>query len=348
MEKPDYRKHCILFILFSILMLSGCALLTILADPFFQYHKPFKKIYYLIDNKISQNPGIARHFDYDSIILGSSMTVNFDTDLFSETMGLNTVKLSYDGAYPKDIDTIFQTALTSGNEIRAVFLGIDIFTYREQPGKTAYELPAYLYDTNILNDAPYLLNKEVLLEYIIRPQIEQEGTPVNQAYWSWPYMYYGREVIAGNYHAPTTFADPQPADLYAENISENLDRYILPYIESMPETTFTVFFPPYSVLYWYNLYAEGTVATEIAAQKQIMETLFAYPNVQIFYFQDQFSYITDLENYSDYTHYRHEMNDYMTACFVDGSHRITPENYEEVLDKMLAWCMECPYEDYLP
>lgn len=347
-ETPDYQKHCLIFSILSALALLAAAALVMVVDPFFQYHKPLGGLYYLIENKTSQNPGIAKHFDYDSVILGSSMTVNFDTNLFAEKMGLNTIKLSYDGAYPNDIDRILTIAKNSPNEIGTVFLNIDMFTYKKEPGMTAYEVPAYLYNDTILDDIPYLLNKSVILDYIIRPQIEKEGTPRNKAYWSWPYMYYGKEVIAETYHAPISMEPSLPPDCFAENIADNLSTYILPHIESMPDTEFVVFFPPYSVLYWYDRYADGSLEAELAGEKQVIETLLAYPNVQLYYFQNQFDYITDLNNYCDYTHYRHEMNDYMTECFSDGSCQITADNYGTILDEMLHWAKTCPYEEYLP
>ncbi len=347
-QTPNYKKHCILFTALSSLALLAAATLVIAADPFFQYHKPINGLYYLIDNKLSQNPGLAIHFEYDSIITGSSMTVNFDTKLFDEKLGLNTIKLSYDGAYPKDIDTILSLVKKSPNEIRAVFLSIDILNYRAEPGITAYELPAYLYSDTVLDDIPYLLNKEVILDYIVRPQIEREGTPLNEAYWSWIYMWYGKDIVFQTYEAPSDLQPALPKDAFTDRVAANLEAYILPHIESMPDTEFTFFFPPYSVLYWYNRYADGSLEAELAAEKRVIETLLAYPNVKIYYFQDNFDYITNFDNYCDYTHYRHEMNDYMTECFADDSCRLSLENYNDVIDNMLAWTQNCDYQSYLP
>lgn len=346
-QKPDYKKHCILFTALSLCALLA-AILVIAADPFFQYHKPLNGLYYLIDNKLSQNPGLARHFEYDSIITGSSMTVNFDTELFAEKLGLHTIKLSYDGAYPKDIDNILSLAQKSPNEIRAVFLSIDILNYRAEPGITAYELPAYLYSDTVLDDIPYLLNKEVILDYIVRPQIEREGTPLNEAYWSWIYMWYGKDIVFQTYEAPSALQPALPKDAFADRVAANLETCILPHIESMPDTEFTFFFPPYSVLYWYNRYADGSLEAELAAEKQVIETLLAYPNVKIYYFQDAFDYITDFNNYCDYTHYRHEMNDYMTECFAGDTCRLSLENYNAIIDNMLSWAQSCDYQSYLP
>ncbi len=109
---------------------------------------------------------------------------------------------------------------------------------------------------------------------------------------------------------------------------------IPPYIESMPETQFTVFFPPYSVLYRYSCSANGRLKAEIYGEKRIIEMLLSYPNVSVYYFQNLYDFITDLNHYCDYTHYIHEMNDYMTRCFADGTCQLTEENYEEILNEI--------------
>ena len=76
--------------------------LVVYVDPFFHYHRPLQGFPYIVDNQLSQNPGMTQNMDYNACIIGSSMTVNFDTDDFKELMGLDTLKLSYSGAYPKD------------------------------------------------------------------------------------------------------------------------------------------------------------------------------------------------------------------------------------------------------
>ena len=91
------------------------AALVVYVDPFFHYHRPVSGFPYLGDNQLSQNPGMAAHMEYDSVILGSSMTVNFQTTWFQEMMGLNTIKLSYSGAFPKDQANIMEIIFQSDN-----------------------------------------------------------------------------------------------------------------------------------------------------------------------------------------------------------------------------------------
>ena len=100
--KPCKRWLLLFWMHLSLAGFLAIAAIVIYVDPFFQYHKPWLIFPYKVDNQLSQNPGMARRLDYDSVLLGSSMTASFDTDWFTEVMGLQTVKLSYNGAFPKD------------------------------------------------------------------------------------------------------------------------------------------------------------------------------------------------------------------------------------------------------
>lgn len=344
MKTISYKKATVIIAVTLFILLCLTAGLVIFVDPFFQYHKPLPSLHYTIDNQLSQNPGMIKNFDYDSVILGSSMTVNFDTVLFAETMGLNTIKLSVNAAYPKDISNSLALIQKHRKNINTVFIGIDPSTYQAAPDITAYPYPEYLYDDNLFNDVSYLFNKEVILNYIIKPQILKSNTPLNQAYWSWPYMQYGKEFIARTYTAPELTGVELPPETYLENTIYNMETYILPYIEEMKDTQFVIFFPPYSILYWYNCMAEGSTKAYMAEIEKITELLLSYPNVQVYYFQNDYDYITDFNHYCDYTHYNHDMNDTMTRCFADGTRQLTKENYQTVLQEMQDWLLAFDYE----
>ena len=60
-----------------------------------------------------------------------------------------------------------------------------------------------------------------------------------------------------------------------------------------------------------------------------------YDNVHLFYFQNMEEVVTDLNNYADYTHYKPEINRYMTECFADGTHEVrSMEQFEDELSSM--------------
>ena len=157
-----------LLVLAAIVLLPLIIVGTLIAvvDPFFVYHAPLENAYYIVDNQLEQNPGMAKHFEYDSVMLGSSMTTNFDTAMFDERLGCEMLKLSYNAAYPHDIDKIMQIVTREKDSLKYAFLCVDIANYMYEPGTLSYPYPEHLYDDNIFNDLKYLLSKDVLLDYV--------------------------------------------------------------------------------------------------------------------------------------------------------------------------------------
>ena len=87
----QYKKWLLIFCAALAAGLLAVTAIVLIVDPFFQYHAPLPGYPYKVDNQLSQNPGMARRLDYDSVLLGSSMTASFDTDWFGEVLNLNTV-----------------------------------------------------------------------------------------------------------------------------------------------------------------------------------------------------------------------------------------------------------------
>ena len=261
---------------------------------------------------------------YDSVILGSSMTVNFNTHWFEDLMGLHTIKLNYSGAYPKDQANIMEQVFASKNEVKAVFLGVDVMTYTGAVDETKYPIPEYLYDDSVWNDAAYLWNKDVFLQYILRPVADPDKTDLATVYQSWwTDEYYNIQWVMHNYEPPQKVTEVTPTDAYLESVRKNLESNVCPYIVQNPDTEFYVFFPPYSILYWNDVVNENHLDATMEEYQYIAETMLQYDNVRVFYFPDQEWIVTDLNNYADYTHYHRDINYFMTECFAEGKCEIT-------------------------
>ena len=336
-----YRKLLILLVAVVVLTLAAMAAVVVYVDPFFHYHPPIQGFPYVVDNQLSQNPGMATHMDYNGCIIGSSMTVNFDTDDFKELLGYDTVKLSYSGAYPKDdyniLSIVFDesTLARQHQDMGAVFFAMDIPTMTADTEETKYPLPGYLYDDNILNDVNYVLNKDVLLQYIFRPLIQGKGSDLSEIYFSWwTPEFYNIQYVMHTYEEPEKSENVITKEDVLPTTKANLEKNILPFVKEHPETEFYFFFPPYSILYWHNLKQENFYEAAFAQYQYVAEELLNYDNVHLFYFQTM-DEVTDLNNYADYSHYKPEINRFMVECFKNGQYEIkTPEEMEEALDKM--------------
>ena len=336
-DKSIVRFVAALLVTIAIgLILIGAAVIYV--DPFFHYHAPIKWYPYVVDDQVDMNPGLARHMDYDSVLLGSSMNVAFDTDRFMQDMGLKTQKLSYNGAYPKDqaniMDIVFDAKEAKGaTPLKRVFLGIDELNYSADIMQTKFPITDYLYDENPFNDVKYIWNKDVLLDYVIKPLIDRsDKSEWNKIYkqW-WQPMHYNLANVRLYYTPAPKEPDMTPVDEYLAGIDRNLDVNILPYIEAHPETEFTIFYPPYSILYWYDAKRQEQIDTIVAKYDHMTRRLLEYDNVDVYFFMNDESVITDFDNYADHTHYSPEVCDYMVDCMSGESHKVTTDNLDEEL-----------------
>lgn len=317
-------------------ILIAIAAVTAYVDPFFHYHKPFAEIPYSLNNQTYQNPGIARHFDYDALITGTSMTENFQTSYFAEVLGVNAIKVSYSGGRSKNMNIIIEKALESNPNLRTVFLGLDLYMLETKDiNETRNPLPGYLYNANPFDDVSYLFNKDVLFNRV-RPSImgalkDAESTPFDSySYWHNSYTFSQYTVIGSNLDRERSAAPSYSPDEAIQIADNNLRQNILPLIDAYPDTKFVIFYPPYSILYWYL----ESIDHKLGILEHSAETLLPYNNVELFCFQNNADIVTNLYNYKDYTHYSADINKYMVDCFNNGTHRLTPENYEVEIEKM--------------
>ena len=78
-----------------------------------------------------------------------------------------------------------------------------------------------------------------------------------------------------------------------------MQENLCPYIERNPDTTFYIFFPPYSILYWNDVMQENHLEATMREYAHIADTLLTYDNVRVFYFPNREEIVTDLNNYAD-------------------------------------------------
>lgn len=350
MEKQKLIQRWLVAFLGTVGIITALLIaLVVIVDPFFHYHEPLEGYPYLIDNQLSQNPGMAEHMEYDSVLLGSSMTVNFEADWFEELMGLHLIKLPYNGAYPRDIYNIMECVEKSGNELDTVFLGVDLASYTGGVDETKYPIPDYLYDDNPLNDWEYWLNKQVILDYVLKPLFSGDGatdlSSVYNSHW-WMVNFYGRQTVLESYHKPEWTDTQADQDAYTKPLLANLETNIAPVLEGHPDTKFVVFFPPYSILFWYDYLAAGQLEAVLEEYRVSTEWFLGYDNVEVYYFQNMQDVITNLDLYADISHHNQEINRYMTECFVQGTHKVKTETYEQELSQMKELVESYPYESF--
>lgn len=344
-EKKDFL-YLIMYLMIGGILLAG---FIFCVDPFYHYHRSWFGLPTVMENAVYQTPGAIKHFSYDSVILGTSMTENFHASWFEE-MGWETAKFSYSGARTDDLKALLE--LLYGRAESPAHIVIDINTYQlTEPANSSFgERPEYLYDNSILTDVYYLYNFDVVLESLRRVADGIRGIESNldDAYTWEDEFYFGKSQVfdsARQIKQQLLEEGTRTVDLEEMLLrcDENLDN-IIPFIEAHPETRFYFFYPPYSILYWEQEILKGDLEEMLTVYAHSISRLLVYENVSVYYFQDEFEIISNLDNYRDVGHHRPEYNRYIYECIRDGKKLVTKENLREYIENVYQYVIAFDYD----
>ena len=333
-----------------------CVLILVIAyiaatDPFFHYHKPLEGLSYTLYYERYQNDGIVKHFDYDTIITGTSMTANFKTTDCDRIFGGKSVKVPFHGASFKEINDNLEQALKANPQIRTVIRCLDTNNFTQDKDHMDYEgIPYYLYDDSLLNDTEYVLNKNVLIRANEMIQNTLNGKPSDtfDDYGNWQDEYeFGREAVLATYDRPPAADDYQPRMTEDEKtrIEANIKQNITDLADRYPNVTFYYYLSPYSIAFWDSEVDRlGKTKWQCKLQDKIIREILPHRNIRLFSFDDRFDLITNLDNYKDRIHYSADVNTQILQWMHEGTGLLTEENYEDYIERIKDFYRHYDYD----
>ena len=333
------RKWNLLVIGATIGMLLLIASITIFVDPFFHYHAGQSFLEYPLKDERYQNDGIARNYEYDSIIAGTSMCQNFLCSEFDELWGAKTVKLTTSGATYHESNANIRRALSYNEDVNYVVCSLDGNKLNYEPYEDDYEgYPEYLYDINPFNDVNYLLNKDIIPKTLAVLNYTRAGniTTNMDEYSSWGrYKVFGKDSVLSTF----TLVEEREEELFLseediQRIRTNVTENFLQTARMYPDTTFYLFFPPYSVCYWEALVRTKQLGVQIEAQKIAVEVLLTADNIQVYDFSHRTDITGNLENYTDTLHYGDWINSDILKMIRYEENRLLKENFNTYYDEL--------------
>lgn len=322
----------------AAILICACLIASIVYvfDPFYHYHKPWFGMKAVLNDKEYQCVGTLRNFDYDAVIVGSSVVENNNNAWYDEAYNVKSVKAIRSYGATADLCYLLDEAFKD-HDIKYVFYNIDPSSLSAD-ASTTYKstgCPMYLYDHNPFNDVQYLFNKDVLLEkipYQLANSLSSsydEGLSYNWAKWK----EFGPHMALGLYYRPRKVVDMMEETVYQENLEKNI-ALLTKEAADHPETQFICFYPVYSMLWWDGIYRTGERDAVIYNEKEMTKALLQYDNVRVFCFQNDRETATNLDKYMDSLHFSPDINKLMLDKMVSGEGEMTMENYEKTLDSV--------------
>lgn len=333
-----------------ILLLVGCFMVVV--DPYFHYHKPLSSLAYTLDNARYQNNGIVRHFDYDAIITGSSMTECFKTSELDALFGTSSVKVPYSGGSYKEVNDNLKVAVKSQPNLKMVVRGLDpnrFFNGKDDVDYDSY--PTYLYDDNPFNDVGYLYNIDIILkarQTVVGYFKSKKNELSFDEYCNWSAYYNFSETTVRNYYKRDTIVPaeemlPITAEDYAK-IDANIAQNVTDLVAANPDIQFYIYFTPYSIFYmdyWKQL---GELERQLLAERHIIELLIQYDNLHLYSFYTDHEVINNLNNYRDVAHHSGAINSQILVWISENHGLITKDNYQEYCDYVYDYYMNFDYD----
>lgn len=327
----------------TVLLSTLIILFNFTIDPMWFYRSNHDKSIYWSEQRW-QMPGLAKNFEYNTVILGTSMTENFVPSKVNHIFpGAKTLKLSLSGSSTHEQSKIAKIAFN--NKIKNVIWGID-YTSLSKDDSVREEFPMFLYDNNKINDLKYLLNITTIkysitsLIYNTSPELVKLTSPIirlndkpqqdlnNLNYWG-DLFTYKKEIVIEDYYKKIK-EDREKKDELLNNfnvnrLKSNFDNNILPIVKNNPETNFYFYYPPYSILMNKRFYELDPKIIEniIESREYIYSKLSMYQNVRLFDFTTDKEITFNLNNYKDTMHHSPEINEYILRSFQNDQYLLT-------------------------
>ena len=337
MKKKTWALLCLAGIIGAFVFLSA---VVIAIDPFQVYRLA---THYMppIDNttQVYANAGIVRNYDYDSAVVGTSVTENFRPSQLDALLGGRFIKLCSSAGTAYNHALLLNLAFEH-HDMKRVIYGLDVYSFVSPTDHTGTEVPLYLYDHNPFNDVQYWLNRSVLGSFLPRC-LRAWGQTQDDAIRDRMYNWAGKDEygLVALYNAVLSPVNPmKAADFYNEKALDNLNTHVIPLITAHPETQFDFFFPPYSAAEWSTMQAKGTLESMLTLRGLCYDALSTYPNVTIHDFAAREDWVLNLDNYKDTLHYGEWINEEIAKDIAAGSCIVTDRaQLDAATAQLRAW-----------
>ncbi len=352
----SHKKWAVVTLAVLFIALFAFAFVTVVIDPFFQYHKPLTDLSYPLPNDMQRHIsyGIVKNFDYQLLLTGTSLTHNFKTTDLEDVFGKKSVKVPLAGASDNELNNLIEKAIEHNPNLDTVVRSLDMHMYFDPYAMlTMVDHPEYLYDENFLNDVNYFLNKEVFFNHSLRVlDNTSQGKPSDtfDSYSAWSSdSEFNQELLLSTYKQ-NNIENPSEfvlTEQLRQTISYNFNNEILKLAKQNPHVTFIIFFPAYSSLWWNYSSQQYPISYLVDVEKYIISLLLTEPNIKTYYFKNATDITTDYNNYADATHYSPKIASLLTEHLAQDTYLLTNENYIEVLEQTEQFYLNYNYSTLL-
>lgn len=351
-DEAAHRRFCLRFALMAGGLLVAVALFNATIDPYRALHAAWFPLAFP-SNARMLNAGLAKHEQYDAIILGTSHCDNFLPSTIQRELGWNALRLTIPGATLPEQLVVLETALSTGKP-RHVLWGLDLFAFQQSPelstsNRGAFPLGAYRPTWG--DHARYLLSADTSREAVKSLASRKHRDLETRGVWSNDFVYSEAAALKATRRAlhDGAMANLFEARVDVESIERNLQA-VERVIEEHADVEFVCILPPISALGYLADFREANPAftARLQFRAQVSSRLGDRSNVRLYDFETAFEVTHNLHQYKDATHYSGAINDWMIEEIAADRWRATSKNSAERNDRWSAATLQFVRETHDP
>ncbi|MCH5322442.1 MAG: hypothetical protein J1E31_02510 [Helicobacter sp.] len=344
-----YKKWIILSLSICAFIVVALSTLFYIYDPLMLYHKPYFNRPITFKNMRVQDKFLIDNYDFNSIIIGSSMLRNTSAKEANDKLGEGWMNLSDSDLAFNERIVILKYALKN-KEIKNIITSFD--------AHNVYDVSKFdfIYNDNIFDDIQIYFNRKYILCALSFSEKEScigrtGNVEISPTFWAdekdkhpfsdkWVlkeerYKDIFLDISSNNLKFKSNVV---PRGRNIEITKNNIKKYALELIQDNPNINFYFIVPTYSRLsYKLNQYVERKNTNSFFRYKAILQWFILeaskYPNVKIYGFDD-LDYADNVSNYRDRLHYNIDMNSMQLDAIKNNTHILTPQNMDKYFEIM--------------
>lgn len=347
------------FAISAALVLFIIGLACYIVDPFLQFRVNPKSRYIL--NPRFVNGGLAKNYEYNTALIGSSMVQSFNiSTLRNANEGMKPVKLSSGGMNLAEMELLY--SIVQERNVKNIIMNVDMPFFNQAGVISRY--PDYLYADGFMNKLQYLYSYEALIQYIPvdlglelyfkvkdgnLPDVYKMKTDLDQIGTESYAKTYSAEFVKNYYLAGNSVLYQ-----HVEDMEDRMDKSLTSFINKLEidkhkDVNYTFMFPSYSALYWYHTRKHNYYNQFLGFAAKFTRMVEKYDNVRVVSFLDR-TEITDLNYYGDVTHFSPALGDTIMKNMFNPEFEINSSNVDVMthrVDSLVDTFIE-KNKDWLP
>ncbi|WP_187906375.1 hypothetical protein [Helicobacter pylori] len=347
-----YQKQTLIIVSFCLSLLIGVGLFNYLIDPF-EY---FRKAKYPIDwherigGTLLSFEGVIKHYPYNNILIGTSISLNFSLKDIHDLLGLkDPIKLTVSGMNIGEILSLLPFAFKH-QPVNTVAMDLAFFEFiLNKESKYFFEYPyftggfVYLYNFRVFKNALFYFSKDYL-------KIKEKSfCKLN----SWFQLYDFCNSVLNRYDYNFMFGHNNPYDYTLDNVKRSylsalknpnqlaideenaykITKQLGDFIQKHSDKHFILWTKTDSLLK-YKVYNHTILTRNLNAIHNALKALLKYPNAEIHDLRTM-PLAGEIKHYKDIGHYDPIGSKEVLQAIASKRYLLNPNNIDSFKQKLI-------------